>query len=158
MHCHQSKITEPKQRSLHKILILDGFCICFWSLSVWFSAHVHEVGFSARPEHPVDDGRGLHLSSHLTGDASQLELPSRHGLRVRIHLGTGAAAQRHCGAHAIITQTPSQPPSSNSTRLQTPKIYIVSITLHPFLLIIALYCCISDLNPILFQSNALFIQ
>lgn len=60
------------------------------------NTHVNEVVLSSRLEEPVDGRRGLHLSAHLTGNASQLEAPAGDGLRVRVDLRTRAAAHRHC--------------------------------------------------------------
>lgn len=56
------------------------------------------------PEEPGDHGFGRHLGSHLAGDAAQLEALVGHGLRVRVHLHAGAAAQAGCRARRNFCQ------------------------------------------------------
>lgn len=55
-----------------------------------------EVLVFADPELPGDHGSGRNLGPHLAGDAAQLEALVGHGLRVRVHLHAGAAAQAGC--------------------------------------------------------------
>lgn len=62
------------------------------------TTYMRELALVRSPEVPVDGGLGDHLASHLAGDAAQFEALFGHGLRVRVHLHAGAAAQRRCRA------------------------------------------------------------
>ena len=58
--------------------------------------HVNKTGLSLGPEVPFDDGRALHLTPLLAGDAAQLEALSGHCLGVGVHLCTGPVTLVDC--------------------------------------------------------------